>query len=194
MSIAPRRLRCAHSKAFSVCRCCASIWAGDVLLVLAYLQARSGGGSVLHEPWNGSRHLNMLLSLAGFILMASARGQGYIRRAVKHPQSLGMALWATGHILANGEMAVVVIFAAILVVALADIVGHVLAGVESYQRRQSCDKEHPEACEGVNQEADVGLELVGLIFHAPTQVNPGESGDDPLVIADLEVHRQGQRE
>ncbi len=96
--------------------------AGVVLLVLAYVQARSGGGSVLHEPWNGSRHLNMLLSLAGFILMASARGQGYIRRAVKHPQSLGMALWATGHIFANGEMAVVVIFAAILVVALADIV------------------------------------------------------------------------
>ena len=95
---------------------------GVVLLVLAYVQARSGGGGVLYEPWSGARHLNMLLSLAGFILMASARGQGYIRRAVKHPQSLGMALWATGHILANGEMAVVVIFAAILVVALADIV------------------------------------------------------------------------
>lgn len=97
---------------------------GVVLLALAYLEGRSGPNSldVFYDPWSGARHVNMLLSLVGFILIASARGRGYIRKAVKHPQSLGMALWSAGHLLANGEKAVVVIFATILVIGLADVI------------------------------------------------------------------------
>lgn len=98
--------------------------AGLVLLALAYLEGRSGPNAleIFYEPAPWTRHANMLLSLLGFILMAAMGGKGYIKKAVKHPQSLGVALWSIGHLLANGERAVVVIFASLLVIALADIV------------------------------------------------------------------------
>lgn len=98
--------------------------AGVVLLALAYLDGRAGPNAleVYYDPPAAGRHINMLFSLAGFILLAASHGKGYIRSFVKHPMSLGMALWSTGHLLANGEKAVVVIFAMLLVVSVLDII------------------------------------------------------------------------
>lgn len=96
--------------------------AGVVLLALAYLDGRAAGGSLLYEPMAGARHITMLLTLLGFILIAASHGKGHIKSIVKHPMSLGVALWSAGHLLANGETVVVVIFGSLLVIALFDIV------------------------------------------------------------------------
>jgi uncharacterized membrane protein len=97
--------------------------AGIVLFVLAYRAMGEGsGGDALYEPWAGGKHLALLAVLVTFILIGAAQGKGHIRHIVRHPFSLGIALWAGSHLLANSERAVVWLFGSILVVALADLV------------------------------------------------------------------------
>lgn len=98
--------------------------AGVVLLAMAYLAGRSGPSTLdlIYEPYYGARHLMMLLVLVGFILISASLGKGYIKAFVKQPFSFGIALWAIGHLLVNGERAVVVIFGLFLVIAILDIV------------------------------------------------------------------------
>jgi uncharacterized membrane protein len=96
---------------------------GIVFFVLAY-RAMSGGqlGENLYQPWPQGKHLVMLLALVMFILLGASMGKGYIKLYVRHPMSLGIALWAGGHLLVNGERAVVWLFGTLFVVALADLV------------------------------------------------------------------------
>jgi uncharacterized membrane protein len=98
--------------------------AGFVFLALGYLAGRSGPASLemVYEPLYGARHLSYLLILAGFILIGASHGKGYIKAFVRHPMSLGIALWSIGHLLVNGETAVVVIFGMFLIIALLDII------------------------------------------------------------------------
>jgi uncharacterized membrane protein len=97
--------------------------AGVVFLILAY---RGMNGSVLgetvREPWAPARHLAMLASLLMFILVASSHGKGYLKSWLRHPMSLGIALWSGAHLLANSERAVVWMFATFFVVAAADLI------------------------------------------------------------------------
>ncbi len=93
---------------------------GVVLAILAYRDPATAEN--LYVPVPGAKHITMLLALIGFILIAASHGKGYIKTFVKHPMSLGVAFWSAGHILANGETSVIVIFSALLVIALCDIV------------------------------------------------------------------------
>lgn len=98
--------------------------AGFVLMSMAYFSGRAGPASLdlVYEPWYGARHLTMLLVWAGFVLIGASHGKGYIKKFLRHPMSLGIALWSLGHLLVNGEKAVVYIFATFFVVALLDII------------------------------------------------------------------------
>lgn len=98
--------------------------AGVVLLSLAYLDGRAGPNALdsFYDPPAAGRHINMLLSLVGFILVAASHGKGYMKSFVKQPMSLGIGLWSIGHLLANGEKAVVVIFGMLLLVSVLDII------------------------------------------------------------------------
>ena len=116
--------------------------AGVVLLALAYLDGRAGPNALdsFYDPPAAGRHINMLLSLIGFILVAASHGKGHIRSFVKHPMSLGMGLWSLGHLLANGEKAVVVIFGMLLVVCVMDIICSTARGkVPSHEPRIRSD-------------------------------------------------------
>jgi uncharacterized membrane protein len=98
--------------------------AGLVFLAMAYLAGRSGPNSlaVFYEPWAGGRHVMMLFVLVGFVLIFANGSRGYLRTYTRHPFSLGVALWSLGHLLVNGERAVVVIFGMFLLLSLLDIV------------------------------------------------------------------------
>jgi uncharacterized membrane protein len=94
---------------------------GLALLVWAYVAGR-GEGTLLYEPWYAARHVALLIILLAFILIFSNGSQSHIRGTVKHPFSIGIALWSIAHLMMNGEPAVVGIFGGFLVVALADLV------------------------------------------------------------------------
>jgi uncharacterized membrane protein len=97
---------------------------GIVLLVIGYWQSRSGplAADWLYIPAEWTRHANMLFVLLAFIFLAASHGKGYLRKFVHNPMSIGIALWAGGHILANGKRTDVYLFGTFFAVAVADIV------------------------------------------------------------------------
>ena len=56
-----------------------------------------------------------------FILFAAANLRGYLRHVLKHPMLLGLTVWATVHLLANGDLRGTVLFGAFLAYALVDL-------------------------------------------------------------------------
>ena len=111
--------------------------AGLVWLGFAFAQAR---GEPLNAPYwtvgDASRHVQLVLQLLATLLIVpglatpnptSVRQEGVLERpdAVKgmlritrHPFLWGVAIWALGHLVVNGEPASLVLFGSMLVLAL----------------------------------------------------------------------------
>lgn len=88
--------------------------AGFALLVWGYGQARLDPVP-LWAPMLWARHLAALLMLVSFILLAAAYVPGNgIKARVHHPMVLGVKVWAFAHLLANGNLADVVLFGSFL--------------------------------------------------------------------------------
>lgn len=93
--------------------------AGFALLIYGYALAREQP-VVLYTPPAAMRHVAMLLMLPVFVLLLSAYLPGRVQRAAKHPMLLAVKLWALAHLLANGNLADVLLFGGFLVWAAAD--------------------------------------------------------------------------
>ena len=73
----------------------------------------------LWSPPTGMRHLASLLTLGAFILLAAAYVPGNgLKARVRHPMVLAVKVWAIAHLLANGNLAHVVLFGSFLVWAV----------------------------------------------------------------------------
>ena len=92
---------------------------GLVLLVMGYGMARREP-VVLYSPPAALRHIALLLMLPVFPLLFSAYLPGRIRSAAKHPMLLAVKFWAAAHLLANGSLVDVILFASFLAWAVAD--------------------------------------------------------------------------
>ncbi len=84
---------------------------GLVLIVLGW---RAAPYVELWSPPVWTRHLAALLVWPAFILIFSAHLPGHIRAKTKHPMLAGLKLWATAHLLANGDVASVLLFGSLL--------------------------------------------------------------------------------
>ena len=93
--------------------------AGLVLLIIGYAIARREA-IVLYTPPTALRHLALLLMLPVFPLLFAAYLPGRLSRLAKHPMLLATKLWATAHLLANGNLGDVLLFGGFLVWAVAD--------------------------------------------------------------------------
>jgi uncharacterized membrane protein len=90
--------------------------AGLSLIVIGW---RSAPYVELLSPPVWTRHLAALLVWPAFVLFAAAYLPGRIQAAAKHPMLAGLKLWATAHLLANGDLASVVLFGALLAYGVA---------------------------------------------------------------------------
>ena len=124
---------------------------GVAFLVLGYSAAMTVGPEIVFQPSPGARHITMLLVLLGFVLVGASHGKGYIRSYVRHPMSLGVGLWAAGHLLANGEEPMVVIFGMFLVLSTLDIILCTLRGKKPDHRP--------------NLRSDVIAVIVGMVLY-----------------------------
>jgi uncharacterized membrane protein len=87
---------------------------GFALLCWGYGQARQQP-VVLWIPFAGSRHLAALLMLGSWLLLVAAYVPGNgIKSRLHHPMLLGVKLWATAHLLANGNLADLLLFGSFL--------------------------------------------------------------------------------
>ena len=93
--------------------------AGFALLIVGYGAARQNP-VVLYLPPVWMRHVALLLMLPVFPLLLAAYLPGRIKTAAKHPMLLAVKVWATAHLLANGNVADVLLFGGFLAWAVAD--------------------------------------------------------------------------
>lgn len=91
---------------------------GFVMIVWGFGMARQQPVQ-LWAPPVGMRHLAALLTLVAFIFLAAAYVPGNaIKAKLHHPMVLAVKVWALAHLLANGNVAHVVLFGAFLVWAV----------------------------------------------------------------------------
>ncbi|MGH6854125.1 MAG: NnrU family protein [Aestuariivirga sp.] len=123
------------------------------LMVRGFMLARSGplAADWLYVPAGGTRHVTMLLVLLGFISIGASHGKGYLKLGLRNPMSIGIGLWAFGHLLANGKRTDVYFFGTFLVLALLDIVLSTLRG------KKPAHEPHPRS--------DIIAVIVGMVLY-----------------------------
>lgn len=92
---------------------------GFVLIVYGFGLARQAP-IVLYSPPIWLRQVALLLMLPVFPLLIAAYLPGRIKTAMKHPMLVAVKLWAFAHLLANGQVADVLLFGGFLAWAVAD--------------------------------------------------------------------------
>ena len=97
------------------------------LVAIVWGFARSPFAEVYEPPAWGHRATMVLVPIA-LVLFAAANMPTHIRALVRHPMLLGLLLWAFAHLLSNGEVRSVVLFAGFAVFAAAEIVSAIARG------------------------------------------------------------------
>ena len=93
---------------------------GLALLVWGFGLARQQPVQLWNPPL-ALRHLASLLTLISFVLLAAAYVPGNgIKARLHHPMVLAVKVWALAHLLANGNLAHVLLFGSFLVWAILD--------------------------------------------------------------------------
>ena len=93
---------------------------GFILIVVGYGEARQNP-VVLWVPPLWTRHLALLINLVAFISLAAAYvPRNGIKARFGHPMVAGVKAWATAHLIANGNLADVILFGAFLAWSIVD--------------------------------------------------------------------------
>ena len=94
--------------------------AGFVLIVIGYGQARLNP-VVLWVPPVWTRHLALLINLAAFISLTAAYvPRNSIKAKFGHPMVAGVKAWAIAHLIANGNLADLILFGTFLAWSVLD--------------------------------------------------------------------------
>lgn len=95
---------------------------GLVLIIAGYgkLQVMAGKNPEIWTPPVWTRHIAFLLMLPAMVLFVAAEVPSHIRTAVKHPMLAGVKVWAAAHLLANGDLASLLLFGNFLAYAVYD--------------------------------------------------------------------------
>lgn len=72
------------------------------------------------SPPNWTRYVAMVLMVPVFILLIAAYAPGEIKAKVKHPFLVAIKTWALAHLIANGDLASIILFGSFLAYAVFD--------------------------------------------------------------------------
>lgn len=85
-----------------------------VLMILGYQDAQAAT-IFFGEPPQGMKHINsILIPIALVLAVAGSLPRGFITKTLKHPQLVGVKLWALGHLLVNWDLTSIIFFGAFL--------------------------------------------------------------------------------
>ena len=95
---------------------------GLALIVLGFykLQLHPGKNPILWDPPTWSRHLALALMLPAMIALVATYVPSHIHVMLKHPMLVAIKIWALAHLLANGDLAALVLFGSFLAFAVYD--------------------------------------------------------------------------
>jgi len=94
--------------------------AGFALIIVGYALAPRGAQLFAPEPW--AIAIAPYAMPVAFALFAAGNMRGHLRHALQHPMLIGLLIWSTVHLLANGDLRGTVLFGAFLVYAVVDLV------------------------------------------------------------------------
>lgn len=83
------------------------ILAGVVLMVVGFRRAEF---IPVYSPFPGAGHVNNTLMLVSLFLFGVGGTKGTLYTKMRHPMLWGLVVWATAHLLVNGDMASIVLF------------------------------------------------------------------------------------
>ncbi|HRX36628.1 MAG TPA: NnrU family protein [Aestuariivirga sp.] len=83
----------------------------------------------VYEPPAWGRHANFGFMLAAFLCFGIFLFRGRLRQLLRFPMGFAVIFWATGHLLANGDLASLILFGGFLLYAVAHIVIGIANGV-----------------------------------------------------------------
>lgn len=92
---------------------------GFVLIVRGYAHAPL---VTVWTPPTWMRHVTMTLMLPVFVFFTAAYLPGHIKARIKNPMLMGLKTWATAHLLANGDLAGMLLFGSFLVYGVVDLI------------------------------------------------------------------------
>jgi uncharacterized membrane protein len=125
------------------------------LIIWGYGLARAGDVALWVPPLP-MRHLAAGLTLPAFILLVAAYLPGsHIKAKIGHPMVAGVKIWALAHLLANGNLADVILFGAFLIWAVASF-------VSSRRRDRIAGRSYPVCC----WTRDASVAAIGLLAWA----------------------------
>lgn len=130
---------------------------GFILIIYGYGAARADGPPIVYDPPFWLRHVTMLLMVPVFIFLVAAYVPCRIKTALKHPMLVAIKLWALAHLLANGDLASVLLFGSFFVWAVADRI--------SVKRRGPGAGLPSVGAPAMGRYSDVGVILAGLVLY-----------------------------
>ncbi len=86
-----------------------------VLMVNGY---RAAPVDIIYDAPSWGKHLNNLMMLVAIALLGMGKAKGRAGTWLRHPMLWGAVVWAVAHLLANGDMASIVLFGGIGIWAL----------------------------------------------------------------------------
>lgn len=92
---------------------------GIAIIVLGW---RASAFVPVYDPPEWGRHANYLLTLIGFVFLGIFIFRGNLRQTLRFPMAYAAIFWAVGHLLANGDMASIILFGGFLAYAVAHVV------------------------------------------------------------------------
>ena len=140
-----------------------------IALALIVLGWRSSGFAPVYDPADWGRYVNFVLMALAFMCLGIFIFRGRLRQTLRYPLAIGVLLWSSGHLLANGDLASLILFGGFSVYA----VTYLIAGVVNSVRPS------PEVRSG----HDILSIVIGLaLYGAMTQLHPLVTGVPILVL------------
>ena len=95
---------------------------GLVLIIVGFakLQLHPGKNPQLWVPPLWTRHVALALMLPAMIALVAAYVPSRIHTVLKHPMLVAVKIWALAHLLANGDLAALILFGSFLAYAVYD--------------------------------------------------------------------------
>jgi uncharacterized membrane protein len=93
---------------------------GLVLIIWGFGSYRAAGYIQVWEPPRWTRDVALVLMVPATILLFATYLPGEIKRRAKHPMLAALKIWALAHLLANGDLGSMLLFAAFLAYGIVD--------------------------------------------------------------------------
>ncbi len=76
----------------------------------------------VYEPVKFFRYINMAFSLLAFMFLGIFFFRGKLRQFFRFPFAIAVVFWSTGHLIANGDQASIILFGGLLIFAIVFII------------------------------------------------------------------------